>query len=280
MDINHYPTPAQTTVFIGGYHIDDAYGVHFEVQHPRVPLYSYNQSEFSQVADGKILVTGTLMINFRYPGYLAEAIKNYHRTKATAGTIDRIINKVGNRFGVPESNIAERASSPHLIPYQKMNRDQLKVTLQALRATDDPNARLQILALSLSNGNFQEVSKLARAAVGDHIPEGPIENPVLAPSRGGNFEIQVAYGDASGPMKVDILKDCYITGMSKHITSSAHGARGSVSGAAIFESYPFIARRLDQWVVDPHEGTVKEYGRTPKAFSSSVPLKTVSDYLS
>ena len=279
MSLDNYPTPAQTSVFIGGFHVDDAYGIHFEVQHPRVPLYSYNQSEYTQVADGKILVTGTLMINFRYPGYLAEAIENDQRIQDTANLVDQTINKVGNSFGFPESQLAQRARSPHLIPYQRMNKDQLRTTLKAMKQTDDPNVRMQIMALSISNGNFREVSHLARRLFNRGAPVGPVENPVQMASRESRFEIQVAYGDPGGPMKVDILKNCQITGMAKHITSSAHGSRGSVSGAAIFESYPFIASRLDQWIVDPHQGLVKEYGRTPKSFSSTVPLKTVADYL-
>ena len=68
--------------------------------------------------------------------------------------------------------------------------------------------------------------------------------------------------------------------MAKHITSSAHGHRGSVSGAPIFEAYPFIAQRLDQWVLDVHEGVVREYGRTPKEFNSTARIRTAEEFLS
>lgn len=279
MLLHDYPTPAQTTIFVGDNFLDDAYSVNFEVQHPRVPLYGYNQSFYSQMADGKVLVTGTLIINYRYPGYLAEAIKRYQDFARTRQMAEDIIGS--HLGGFPTAGL----SDPHPIGVidltsRRLNRDKLRVKLKDLRSTDDPNERTRIIARSMVNGTFRDVSQLSRLLFSEDLAETTRENPAQIPAREGNFDIQIAFGDGAGPLRVDILRACHITGMAKSMSSSAHGHAGSVSGAPIFEVYPFVAKRLDQWMIDLKNGQANEYARAyPKSTRTTVPVKRVNDYL-
>jgi len=229
MLLHDYPTPAQTTVFIGDQYLDDAYSINFEIQQPRVPLYGYNQSYFSLMADGKILITGTLIINFRYPGYLQTAISRYEDFRHTAGMVENVfesIGRAGNLYGgFPAYGLSDPNAPWRPAPQtRQLNREGLRETLERLRGTDDPNERARIMARSMLNGSFRDVSRLAQLLWVDTERDDSIrkQNPAQITSAEGNFDIQVAYGDGVGPMRVDVLKNCHVTGMAKSMSSSAH----------------------------------------------------------
>ena len=69
-----YYTPAQVTVFLNSYLIDDACAISYDVMDNWLPLYGHNDRLFRNLAQGQTLVTGDLIIRFRYHGYLKRAI--------------------------------------------------------------------------------------------------------------------------------------------------------------------------------------------------------------
>lgn len=71
---NYYPTASNIACFINGLHIDEAYQIQFRELSNKVPIYGYNDFEFSKIAYGKRLVEGTLVIAFKFAGYLNVAI--------------------------------------------------------------------------------------------------------------------------------------------------------------------------------------------------------------
>lgn len=69
-----YPTASTTAVFINGYHIDQAYRIDYRESAPKIPIYGYNDYNYSTVARGRTLINGIMVINFVFPGYLQPAV--------------------------------------------------------------------------------------------------------------------------------------------------------------------------------------------------------------
>jgi hypothetical protein len=69
-----YSTASSVAAFVNGYHIEQAYGFNFKESVPKIPIYGYNDYEFSKVVRGKGMVQGILVVNFVFPGYLTAAL--------------------------------------------------------------------------------------------------------------------------------------------------------------------------------------------------------------
>lgn len=74
-----FPTASSVAVFLNGIHVDQAYGFNYKDSIPKVPIYGYNDYEYTKVARGKGIVQGLLVINFIFPGYLS-AVLNRRQT--------------------------------------------------------------------------------------------------------------------------------------------------------------------------------------------------------
>jgi len=68
--VRHYPSASTTTWYVNQYLIDDIYRVDFQRKTNDQPIWGYASKKFDFVARGRELVTGNIVINFRYPGYL------------------------------------------------------------------------------------------------------------------------------------------------------------------------------------------------------------------
>jgi hypothetical protein len=270
MRLDDYPTPAQTSIYIGDQWIDDATRVQFEIQHPRIPLYGYNRGEFGAVADGKILITGNLVINYRLPGYLLQAIENA-RANDTVRNVDTALR----------IHQGEGGDTPRL------TRPKLYELLKELKRDTDSTKRLSRLGRAMRDGTFREVSALMRQVMTSRFRDvddrwfTQRNNPALGKASDVAFDIQVAYGDNYGPMKVDVLRECYITGMGKAMSASAGGGGFSASGMPIYEVYPFIARTIDQFLVEVEKDPAYDGLRTGPYAKTVKPQKgmTVADVL-
>lgn len=69
-----YSTASNVAAFINGFHIEQAYGFNYKESIPKVPIYGYNDYEFSKVVRGKGIVQGIFVINFTFPGYLTSVL--------------------------------------------------------------------------------------------------------------------------------------------------------------------------------------------------------------
>lgn len=83
---NHYEfdwyTGSQVTVMMGDVLIDNALHISYGVSQGRTPVYGYANQYYSFVADGKVMVQGTLSIAFKEAGYLLWPIKRFTEQKA------------------------------------------------------------------------------------------------------------------------------------------------------------------------------------------------------
>jgi hypothetical protein len=69
-----YSTASTVAAFVNGYHIEQAYGFNYKESVPKIPIYGYNDYEFSKVVRGKGVVQGILVVNFVFPGYLSAVL--------------------------------------------------------------------------------------------------------------------------------------------------------------------------------------------------------------
>jgi hypothetical protein len=230
-----YPTPSQSQLFIDDIWVDDAHQVDFKDENPRLPIYGYNKSEFIDVADGKVMVSGSVVINFRYPNYLGFAISEALKNRKVADARAR-----SSQVGDPR-----RLSSPEL------NRKEMRDVLHQMKATD-ATGRLKLLAESMERGTFHQISGLSRVLFDRDLAELPGEelDPVRLTADIGGFRMVLTYGHVTGKSVVETIEECYITGRGKSLTASAGGGGPSTSGSVIYEVYPFIARRVHSKIVD------------------------------
>lgn len=230
-----YPTPSQSQLFIDDIWIDDAHQVDFREENARLPIYGYNRSEYVTVAHGKELISGSVIINFRFPNYLGHAILEAMRSKK----------------GVEERLRSSKVGSPSKLTGPELNRKEMRDLLRQMKSTD-ATGRLKLLAEGVERGTFHQVSGLSRVLFDRDLADLPGEeiNPVRVTSEFGGFRMVLTYGHVSGKSVVETLEECYITGRGKSMTASSGGGGASSSGSVIYEVYPFIARRVDSKLVD------------------------------
>lgn len=68
-----FPTASNCAIFINGHHIDLAYKFDYREASQRLPIYGYNDYNFSKMARGRNLIQLSLIINFVHPEYLSYA---------------------------------------------------------------------------------------------------------------------------------------------------------------------------------------------------------------
>ena len=112
MEIGDYPTPAQVTVMLDSTWIDDALRVEYTNQAAKIPIYGYNEVRPSAFVDGRAFVTGSLAVNYRFPGYLTYAACNFglgdwHEQSPEEAV--QLINKIRNATVDERVNMLEEA---------------------------------------------------------------------------------------------------------------------------------------------------------------------------
>ena len=65
-----YPTASTVAIFSNGYHIEQAYQIQYKETVNKIPIYGYNDYNYSKIAVGRTLVQGVLVINYIFAGYL------------------------------------------------------------------------------------------------------------------------------------------------------------------------------------------------------------------
>ena len=242
MRSGNYPTPAQVSVFLGEIWLDDAYRIEVRDQNPLIPLYGYGESEYTAVAQGKRIVQGSLIINYRYPEYLRAAIDGQGHKQVD---MDR---SVALAHALRTAPIEERIA-----------------LLEDARMSGVGREAKDIFISQFIGAQAQE--SLAHAS--PEIREQVMEAQRQASSTGG----AIASGMRTDPREDLTLKIYFDTpdrceyyarvegvrlvGRAMTISNAANsGGDASSSGQNLFELYPFFARRvtnvkIQSWQVDP-----------------------------
>ena len=208
-----YYTPCNVGIYIGGYKLSDAFRVDWDARDSKTPLYGWEDDTFSAVTNGRKIVSGRLVVNYKHAGYLATAIDMFNQ---------------------------------NIYP----PRDDRKVVDDLKRYMElDTTERVKFLAhiASKNYGNTQLSD--AAGARGGSISSLAIE----AYKQESTFDILISYGDITMDSHIEtIIKNAYIVGQSQVISASATGGGDvSSSGSPIYEIYSFFAKEILENGVGP-----------------------------
>lgn len=90
-----YFSGAQTEISIGKFKLDEAVEVEGVYSMSQTPIYGYASTHFNTVAVGKVLVSGSIIINYVFDGYLYAYIK---AAKESISEGKDVINAILNRY--------------------------------------------------------------------------------------------------------------------------------------------------------------------------------------
>jgi hypothetical protein len=217
--LSSYPSPAEVKVFIGNQWVDDIYRIDYSISEPKTPLYDYTSKYFKDVAGGHTIVQGTIIINYRFPGYLQYAIKQ--KGLLIDPEVLRDLNNAADMF----REMAEGDSSTKvkkLLMYKKLG-----AMSNAKNVADVLYGEWTNGTSGWSENNGLRVSGVA--ATHENLPP---------------FSVEVRYGGTEG-LSTKIIEDCHLIGESQTISAAAiAGGDMSSSGMPIFELYTFFAKKV------------------------------------
>jgi hypothetical protein len=74
-------TGANVSIFIGSTLITNAFGIQWELQTGKRPIYGYQDVHYKGLSEGQVIVLGSLYLNFQHPNYLSYVLNEYFKQK-------------------------------------------------------------------------------------------------------------------------------------------------------------------------------------------------------
>jgi len=237
MAYGNYITPSQTSIYLGALHVDDAYSIDWQYRNSRTPMYNYFQEEVANAALGKKLVTGTISINFRYPGYLEYAVeKARNGVSSSEGAKRYIAGLTQNGKAATDTYLNEMRDGTAS--------SRMTLLLQAAIAGPASLARMSALAQMAqttyqnSNQRFTEFQDMFDVQ-NPHLDVVPVD-------------IWTHFGDIDEVHVAQRIEDVVFVGESQQVQAGASPSGGlSASGINILEVYSFWAKKVTKITVDP-----------------------------
>jgi hypothetical protein len=232
-----YPAPASVTYYIGDLLIDDIFRVDFQRKINHQPVWGYDSQKYDFVAKGKELVTGNIVINYRYPGYLKIAIKKYAELRSE---MEKIVN---TKFGADQ------------LP-------QYDPTFIKGFVASNVSQRLEILSNKLKSyqkgpTSVELINKLKQdlrrnfgteKTTPDSIDPGAEQfKSILDYDEIYPFDMNIRYGfqNVTGGY-IRKFKDCVVIGEGQTVSAAANGGDDMSSSAQpILEVYTFFAKSVE-----------------------------------
>lgn len=238
-----YPTPSTTKSYINEIELDDMFRLDFKRNINHQPIYGYDDQQFGFIAKGKELVSGQIIINFRYPGYLTAVIRNSAKYKD-------IIDKSMEIFKPTDNQV-----------FTEVQDDFLKTNIESLEGEDKMKYIAQILTGKGVGAREKQIIKFKNDLKDLYINDARnedkavlaleefsgLQSPLDFDTSNNKFDLVVKYGFQNDDgMYQRIFRDCVLVGESSTISAAA-GAGNDMSSSAqgILEVYPFFARTID-----------------------------------
>ncbi|RMH18619.1 MAG: hypothetical protein D6698_06720 [Gammaproteobacteria bacterium] len=198
----NFPSGSNVSVFIDGVHIDLSFRLDWKQSQPKVPIYGYNDYEYTKTAPARKVLQGFLVINFVMPGYLTSVILDIQNRRK---------------------------------PRSKQDLSLLPSDLTSA------NARATMISSILfpSNGRVSDVDKnlLIESLIGEELREPSIvttpPEDVITP-----FDMAVYFTDPEEARWYLQIEGAEITDVSQSYNMA--GDQGSAE--PLYETYEFIAR--------------------------------------
>ena len=176
-----YFTPAQVSLYLNNYLLDDACLIQYDVRDTRTPLWGYNDVLYRTVAVGQTVVQGRLSIKYRYEGYLMRVIQKARDRDAALPQDPSEISMMKRGSGLGLSDEVLQSSTAAVLDY-----------LDASAEAGDPGTYLR--ASDFLKSRFwdkQDVNSLgqadyARSMMGDISADSQAEREERNRSEGYN----------------------------------------------------------------------------------------------
>jgi hypothetical protein len=242
-----YPTPSTTKCYVNGIELDDMFRVDFKRNINHQPIYGYDDQQFGFVARGKELVSGQIIINFRYPGYLTAIIKNSKKYQDILARSTEIFYEDNNRISTSVEN--DRLAG---IMESMNDSDKAKYVTQLMLGVSNatPGAREQQIIDFKNQLKDLYIADAKKSGQDQAILElnsfNGLQSPLDFDTSTNKFDLKVKYGfqDKDG-MYERVFKECVIVGESSTVSAAA-GAGNDMSSSAqgILEVYPFFCKTI------------------------------------
>jgi hypothetical protein len=225
-----YYTPCNVGIYIGGYRLSDAFRVDWDARDSKTPLYGWADDTFSAVSNGRKIITGRLVINYRHPGYLATAIAEFTKQ----GQID--LKEHRQAVNDAEEFFSKDSTQKVKFLAQIAAKDYGEDVLGGDAMFDQRRSADFAKWVSLLQSNPKLQARYA----------GHLDHAKEAYKQKRTFDILVAYGNITSEDHIETtIKDAYIVGQSQVISASATGGGDvSSSGSPIYEIYSFFAKEI------------------------------------
>lgn len=229
-----YPTASTTAIFLNGIHVDEAYGFNYKENIPKVPIYGYNDYEFTKVARGKGIVQGVLLVNFVFPGYLSFVLNR------------RLDSYVPRLYNYNITTDSPSSSAQH-------GEDLSKRIATELPANSDPASRAaradyiaSLLVTKGGEGNRERVKKALNGhfteVENDSFNSTTIPNPLTMPSAATNGnQLDVYYMDPAYAAWFVRFNNVEFGEVSQQVSQA--GSEGS--SEPLYLIYQFIAKNVE-----------------------------------
>ena len=234
-----YPTASTATVFLNGFHIDQAYRVDFRDSVPKIPIYGYNDYTYTKVVRGQGIVQGMLVTNFTYPGYLAEALRNaggkttnglYNLNSENDRVVDRVKKELRSELppNTPEGRAARADYIATLLARQK------QFSVEKGRFHTDKELTTRKLKAVVSDFFTKPNTSTVDATENDRIERNP-----LFIGSDQNDTLEIYYHDPSLALFYVKFENIHFTEISQQISQA--GAEGS--SEPLYEIAQFISSK-------------------------------------
>jgi hypothetical protein len=260
-----YIAQYQATIFIGGFWVDDARGIEFQISDPKEPLFGFRDVNFSSVARGQTMVHGVLDLNFRFKGYLPLVLARLNRLgfnkrilDAAGGDLSAPVPLLGSAFGQTVGEVA--STTREHIYHEEQGNDFRNANIDPRDFTSDkwkdmlekPHQEFDIPKFTRMSDALKEVywdDRRDMQTVADDIAAGGSRprigewpNTEEIPT---GFDMTIVYMHPDPSMidneqdaaLIETIKDVHIMAQSKIIMNAVPGG-----GENIIERYQFIAK--------------------------------------
>lgn len=254
-----YYSGSQVQVMVGDVLIDNAVSVSFQSMQSRAPIYGYASQYFNFVAEGAVLIRGSLVVAFKEAAHLLFSLQRFHNRQGgnvryidlgEAGRVPaRTANKLrgaarrgdlGNKGRVAYKSIEQIKQAA--VNGDRLAYSDLVTTLHALSDDEFEDAAevFEDVIWTGSSKNTRTRENLYSRNLSEDSADGISYNEVLGHRRADQYppcDIWVTYGDMRAPDGVNHtvvkLLDVYFEGQSQRIYSN---------GEPVYEELPFLAR--------------------------------------
>ncbi len=244
----YLPTASSVGIYIEGIELDLAFRLDWKETEPRIPIYGYNDREYTKTVSGRRLIQGFLVMNFIAPYYLTSAImqREINEQKKFRQEGDILLNELLANATTDE----EKLSKAKLISAELFR----KASNVTAKGTFSPRLAKNKRADLRRRGREATADIFSQVKENNSLKEQLIDSFIRGRDiglKGGQlpkdtaldykkpFNMEIYPQDPSFAQWYIVLEDVEITDVSQTINSS--GANGS--SEPLYETYEFIAKR-------------------------------------